>query len=249
MNTDFINLTAENLSYEHLCCIISSKKSHPGIEAKQQWLSDRLKEGHVFRKLNAKATVFIEYAPLEKAWVPIMGDNYYYLYCLWVLGSPRGNGYGSSLMEYCIADAKEKGRSGICMLGAKKQKSWLSDQSFAKKFGFEVVDTTDNGYELLALSFDGTVPQFAPNAKNLKIESEELTIYYDMQCPYIYKYIEMIKQYCETNDIPVSFIQVDTLQKAKELPCVFNNFAVFYKGSFETVNLPPIDYLKRILKK
>ena len=103
--------------------------------------------------------------------------------------------------------------------------------------------------DMLALSFDGTVPQFAPNAKNLKIESEELTIYYDMQCPYIYKYIEMIKQYCETNDVPVSFIQVDTLQKAKELPCVFNNFAVFYKGSFETVNLPPIDYLKRILKK
>ena len=52
-----------------------------------------------------------------------------------------------------------------------------------------------------------------------------------------------------THLVPVSFIQVDTLQKAKELPCVFNNFAVFYKGSFETVNLPTIDYLKRILKK
>lgn len=25
MNTDFINLTAENLSNEHLCCIIRSK--------------------------------------------------------------------------------------------------------------------------------------------------------------------------------------------------------------------------------
>ena len=122
MNTDFINLTAENLSNEHLCCIIRSKKSHPGIEAKRQWLSDRLKEGHVFRKLNAKVTVFIEYAPLEKAWVPIMGGNYYYLYCLWVLGSPRGNGYGSSLMEYCIADAKEKGKSGICMLEQKNRR-------------------------------------------------------------------------------------------------------------------------------
>ena len=249
MNTDFINLTAENLSNEHLCCIIRSKKSHPGIEAKRQWLSDRLKEGHVFRKLNAKATVFIEYAPLEKAWVPIMGGNYYYLYCLWVLGSPRGNGYGSSLMEYCIADAKEKGKSGICMLGAKKQKNWLSDQSSAKKFGFEVVDTTDNGYELLALSFDGTTPKFTPNAKRLKIESEELTVYYDMQCPYIYQYIEMIKQYCETNNVPIFFIQVDTLEKAKQLPCIFNNFALFYKGVFETVNLPNIDYLKRILKK
>jgi len=29
MNTDFINLTNENLTDEHLCCIIRSKKSHP----------------------------------------------------------------------------------------------------------------------------------------------------------------------------------------------------------------------------
>ena len=32
MNTDFINLTNENLTDEHLCCIIRSKKSHPGID-------------------------------------------------------------------------------------------------------------------------------------------------------------------------------------------------------------------------
>ena len=135
------------------------------------------------------------------------------------------------------------------MLGAKKQKSWLSDQSFAKKFGFEVVDVTDDGYELLALSFDGTIPAFAPNAKKQKIESNVLTIYYDMQCPYIYQKIELIKQYCETNNVPVSLIQVDTLQKAKELPCVFNNWGVFYKGNFETVNLLDVSYLDRILKK
>ena len=76
-----------------------------------------------------------------------------------------------------------------------------------------------------------------------------MTIYYDMQYPYVYQYIETITQYCEMNDFSVSLIQVDALQKAKELPCVFNNFAMFYKGVFETVNLPNIDYLKRILKK
>ncbi|GAE86299.1 N-acetyltransferase [Bacteroides reticulotermitis] len=249
MNTEFINLTAENLPDEHLCCIIRSKKLHPGVEAKRQWLADRLGEGHVFRKLNVKGTVFIEYAPLETAWVPIIGDNYYYLYCLWILGSHKGKGYGKALMEYCIADAKAKGKSGICMLGAQKQKSWLSDQSFAKRVGFEVVDTTDNGYELLALSFDGTTPKFAQNAKREEIESKELTIYYDMQCPFIYQNMEMIKQHCETNDIPVSLIQVDTLQKAKELPCVFNNWGVFYKGKFVTVNLLDAAYLKRILDK
>lgn len=249
MNTDFVNLTTENLADEHLCCIIRSRKLHPGVEAKRQWLAERLKEGHVFRKLNAKATVFIEYAPLETAWVPVVADNYFYLYCLWVEGSPKGHGYGRALMEYCIADAKAKGRSGICMLGAQKQKAWLSNQAFAKKFGFEVVDTTDNGYELLALSFDGTLPKFAQNAKNQEIENKELTIYYDMQCPFASQYIEAIKQYCETNEVPVTLIQVDTLQKAKQLPCVFNNWAVFYKGRFETVNLLHIDNLKRILNK
>lgn len=249
MGIDFVNLTEENLAEEHLCCILRSKKFHPGIDAKRQWLSERLKEGHIFRKLDEKATVFIEYAPLETAWVPIVGDNYYYLYCLWATGAHKGKGYGKLLMEYCLADAKEKGKSGVCMLGAKKQKSFLSDQAFAKKYGFQVVDTTENGYELLALSFDGTTPRFAPNVKKARIESQELTIYYDMQCPFVHQSIEMVKQFCEMNDIPVSLIYVDTLQKAKELPCVFNNWGVFYKGTFETVNLLDITYLKRILKK
>lgn len=51
MDIDFLNLTIENLVNEHLCSIIRSKKPHPGIDAKKQWLSDRLKEGHVLRKL------------------------------------------------------------------------------------------------------------------------------------------------------------------------------------------------------
>ena len=75
MKAEFINLTEENLEEEHLCCIIRSKKLPPGVEAKRKWLSERLKEGHIFRKLNDKATVFIEYAPLETAWTPIIGEN------------------------------------------------------------------------------------------------------------------------------------------------------------------------------
>lgn len=249
MSDGFINLTAENLADEHLCCIIRSKKPHPGVEAKRQWLAARLQEGHVFRKLDAKATVFIEYAPLETAWVPITGENYYYLYCLWVLGDCKGKGYGKALMEYCVADAKQAGRSGICMLGAKKQKSFLSDQAFAKKWGFETVDATEGGYELLALSFDGTAPQFAPSVKQRGIEGKELTIYYDQQCPFVFQSIEMVRRYCQAHGIPVRLILVDTLEKAKGLPCVFNNWGVFYKGEFQTVNLLDEATLQRILKK
>lgn len=249
MNEEFMNLTTENLTSEHLCCIIRTRKPHPGVEAKRAWLLKRLEEGHVFRKLNKKAVVFIEYAPLEKAWVPIVGENYFYIYCLWVTGEEKGKGYAKELMEYCLADAKSKGKSGVCMLGSQRQKAWLSDQSFAKKYGFEVVETTESGYELLALSFDGTIPCFSQNAKKEKIENQELTIYYDDQCPFIHQYINMIKEYCSNQNQPVSFIYVDTLEKAKELPCPFNNWAVFYKGQFETVNLLNLDSIKRILKK
>ena len=101
----FVDLTPENLADETLCCIVRMKKAHPGVEAKRQWLAERLKEGHVFRKLEGRATVFMEYAPLEKAWVPILGENYLYIYCLWTEGENRGKGYGKALLESCLADA------------------------------------------------------------------------------------------------------------------------------------------------
>lgn len=246
---EFINLTEENVNAEHLCCIIRSKKVHAGIEAKRRWLSERLREGYVFRKLDIKGCAFIEYAPLDTAWVPIEGENFYYIYCLWVQGAPKGSGYGRSLMEYCINDAKAHGKSGICMLAAKKQKSWLSDRSFAEKFAFTAVDETSDGYELFCLSFDGTAPHFSQKAKKQSIENKELTVYYDFQCPYIPDRIEKLKAYCGEKNIPANFILVDTLQKAKNLPCVFNNWAVFYGGKFVTVNQIDGAMAEKIIKK
>ena len=247
MEAEFINLTPENLKDEHLCCIIRSKKPHPGVEAKRAWLTERLREGHIFRKLNIKGCAFIEYAPLETAWTPIVGENFLYIYCLWVQGEPKGQGYGRQLMEYCLNDARERGKSGVCMLGAAKQKAWLSDQSFAKRFGFTTVDTTDDGYELLSLSFDGSQPRFAPNAKKQAIENKELTVFYDDQCPYIPQRIEKLREFCENKAIPANFVHVESLGQAKSLPCVFNNWAVFYDGSFVTVNQLDGSAVERII--
>ena len=236
METELIDLTLENLGQEQLCCIIRSKKTHPGVEAKRAWLADRLQEGHVFRKLAGKGCAFVEYAPLETAWVPVEGENYYYLYCLWVQGEPKGQGYGRRLMESCLEDARANGKSGVCMLGAAKQKAWLSDQRFAKKFGFRTVDTAADGYELLALSFDGTRPYFTERAKQQRIDSRDLTVYYDDQCPFIHQRIEKLREFCAQKAVPASFIHVQTREQAKDLPCVFNNWAVFYGGKLVTVN-------------
>ncbi|MEG1806260.1 MAG: YoaP domain-containing protein, partial [Clostridia bacterium] len=110
---------------------------------------------------------------------------------------------------------------------------------------FEVVDTAGSEYELLALSFDGQQPCFAESVKKMKISSRELTIYYGLQCPYIPNCIEQVQEYCNKNNIPLNLIAVDTLEKSKNLPCIFNNWAVFYNGEFETNHLLNETFLKK----
>lgn len=249
MSAEFINLTEENIDFEHLCCAIADKKHQCGVDIKRNWLKDRIKEGHVFRKLNEKGKVFIEYSPLETAWTPVEGDNYFYIYCLWVSGSFKDKGYGKALLDYCKQDAKRQNKSGVCIISSKKKKPFLSEKKFMLKHGFETVDTIGDEYELLALSFDGTKPRFAETAKKQNIDSKVLTIYYGLQCPYIPNCIEQIEGYCKENRIPLDLVKVDTLQKAKSVPCVFNNWAVFYDGKFETVHLLNEGYLVKLLGK
>ncbi len=247
MGNEFLNITTDNIGREHLCCAIADKKHQKGVEGKKAWLADRIAEGHVFRRLNEKGKVFIEYAPLEKAWVPIVGDNYIYIYCFWVSGSFKGKGYGRELLNYCIEDAKKQKKSGVCILSSKKKMPFLSEKKFMQKFGFVTVDTIDNEYELMALSFNGLRPQFSSNAKGQQIDKEILTIYYSLQCPYIPDCIKQIETFCMTNHIPFELNKIDTLEKAKALPGVFNNWAVFYKGKFKTLHLLNEGYLRKML--
>ena len=165
--------------------------------------------------------------------------------CIWVSGSFKGKGYAKSLIEYCINDAKAQGKSGVCVLSSKKKKPFLSDKKFLIKNGFEVVDTVGAEYELLALSFNGEKPYFSESVKQMKISQKELTIYYGLQCPYIPNCIEQVKEYCDKNNIPLNLIAVDTLEKAKNLPCIFNNWAVFYNGAYETNHLLNETFLKK----
>ena len=74
-------------------------------------------------------------------------------------------------------------------------------------------------------------------------------VYFSDQCPFIPQRAEKLRSYCTERGIPADFRHVDSREATKALPCVFNNWAVFYKGKFETVNLLDTAYLKRILKK
>ena len=245
---EYINLTEENIDEEHICCAIGDPKHQEGVEKKKEWLKKKLKEGHVFRRLNARGKIFIEYEPLDTAWVPISGDNYEYIYCLWVAGSFKGKGVGRELLEYAIADAKKQKRNGICTLVSKKKKPFLGEKKFFEHFGFEVVDSVGE-YELMALPFKKSeAPKFNDCAREMKIKNKDFTIYYSNECPYVEYEVKELSDYAKEKKIKLNFVKIDSLKKAKEAPCVFNNWANFYEGKFISNTILNANALEKLLK-
>ena len=229
---NYINLTPENIEKEHICCAIGDKKHQDGVESKKEWIRAKFSDGHVFRKLDARGKIFIEYEPIESAWVPVVGKNYEYIYCLWVAGSFKGKGIAGELMDYAIKDSKDKGMSGICTLVSKKKKPFLGEKIFFEHYGFAVVDSIGD-YELLALQFDSDpTPAFSESARKMRIDSTDFTFFYSPECPYVEYEVKELSEYARENGIAINFIKIDSLEKAKNVPCVFNNWANFYKGEF-----------------
>ena len=245
---EYINLDENNIDEEHICCAIGDPKHQTGVDKKKEWIKSKLKDGHVFRKLNARGKIFIEYEPIETAWVPINGKNYMYIYCLWVAGSFKGKGIGKELLEYAINDAKEKKMSGICTLVSQKKKPFIGEKKFFEHFGFKVVDTI-NDYELLALQFDDKeTPKFNDNARKMEIDSEDFTIYYSNECPYVEYEVKELSEYAKGKGVKLNFVKIDSLEKAKNAPCVFNNWAYFYKGKFVSNTILNANSLEKLLK-
>ncbi len=245
---EYINLDKSNIDSEHICCAIGDPKHQDGVDKKKEWIKSKLKDGHVFRKLNARGKTFIEYEPIETAWAPVIGKNYMYIYCLWVAGSFKGKGIGRELLEYAINDAKNKKMSGICTVVTTKKKPFLGEKKFFEHFGFKIVDQA-NDYELHALQFDNSPPpQFGKNVHLMQIDNNDFTIYYTNECPYVEYEIKELTDYAQKNDIKLNFIKIDSLEKAKNAPCFLNNWANFYKGKFISNTILNANSLQKLLK-
>ena len=49
--------------------------------------------------------------------------------------------------------------------------------------------------------------------------------------------------------IKINFIKIDTLEKAKDAPCVFNNWANFYKGEFVSNTILNANSFEKLVSK
>ena len=64
-----------------------------------------------------------------------------------------------------------------------------------------------------------------------------------------YKKIDIPKRKYTLEKKSFTYNPDQMLEKAKAMPCVFNNWAVFYDGKFETVHLLNEGYLKKMLER
>jgi len=230
---DYLKITKENIDKEHICCAMSNNQS----QEKKKWLKERLDEGLVFLKSVERGKCFIEYIPAENAWIPIDANNYIYINCLWVAGSMKGHGYSNDLLDSCIKEAKEEGKSGLCILSsANRKKEFLSDPSYLRHKGFSIADKTDKDIVLMYLPFsnDAAIPKFKDCAKKMTINEDGWVVYYTDQCPFAYYWAARVKEVAKENGIILKVYKIVNKEQAQNMAAPVTTYALFKDGKFIT---------------
>ena len=241
MELKYITLTKENIDTEHICCGFADKKCKEGYGLKKEWLKKELDNGYVFRKLDARAKVFIEYAPAEKSWAPVDAPGYLMINCFWVSGQYKGNGHGKALLQSAINDAKAQGKNGLVTIVGTKKFHFMSDTKWLLGQGFKTIEKLSNGFLLLALKLDTAAPDplFKESVKSGECEGTEgLVVYYTNRCPFTEYYIhDSLVRLAQDHHIPIKIIKLKTMGQAQSSPTPATLFSVFYKGKFLTTDL------------
>ena len=241
MEPKYIILTKANIDKEHICCAFSDKKCSDGYEMKKTWLKNEFDNGSVFRRLDARAKVFIEYVPAEKAWVPVDAPNYLMINCFWVSGQYKGQGHAKALLQSAIDDAKAQGKDGLVTVAGTKKFHFMSDSKWLLKHGFTTIESLPDGFSLFALKFDDNAPDpsFKECVKNGECEEKNgLVIYYTNRCPFTDYYVNgSLWVLAQENNIPLKIIKLETMEQAQSAPTPATIFSAFYNGKFLTTDM------------
>lgn len=208
---------------------------------KKAWLKNEFDNGYVFRKLDARAKVFIEYVPAEKAWVPVNAPGYLMINCFWVSGQYKGQGHAKALLRSAIGDAKAQGKNGLVTVAGTKKFNYMSDTKWLLGQGFITIESLPDGFSLLALKFDDNLPNpsFKECVKSGECEEKNgLVVYYTNRCPFTDYYVNgSLWVLAQENNIPLKILKLETMEQAQAAPTPATIFSAFYNGKFLTTDI------------
>lgn len=248
---EIIKLTNTNIAEQHICCGFSDNKCAAGYQKKKAWLKTEFKNSYTFRKLDARGKIFIEYVPIEHAWLPLNGSNFMVINCFWVSGKFKGQGYGKKLLQQCIADAKASGMDGIIAVSSDKKRPFMSDPKFFKMQGLEIVDSAPPFFKLWGKRFkkNAKFPQFKDTARMGTCPNQNgITIYYSNTCPFTDYYNNVaLKKYAEEKNVPLTLHHLGTKAEAHKMPIPWIINSVFYNGELVSLEVKPNRHLDKLI--
>ncbi len=238
---NLISLDKSIIDKKHICCAISDKKCAESYQAKKDWLKREFDNGYVFRRIDARAKVFIEYGPAEKGRVPVNAPNYLLVNCFWVSGQYKGKGYGKALLQSAIDDAKKQGKNGLVTVAGTKKYHFMSDTKWLLNQGFEDCQHTVSGFSLLVLKLTPDAP--APKFKEIVLSGEcpdkkGIVVYYSNRCPFAEFHAQnSLTETANKRNIPYKIIKLETMEQAQSAPTPATIFSLFYDGRFLTTDI------------
>lgn len=251
MNPGIINVNLENLDEEHICCAIGNDKTNrKRAEEKKEWLRKQIPNGFVFKKVDVRGKVFIEYVPAEYAWKPIDAPGYNIINCFWVSGRYKGQGYGRKLLEEAIRDTGNS--NGLAVVTSRKKMAWMVDRRMFLKFGFEPCDEAPPYFELLVRKNDPSVPDpaFRESARKGSIEDDQgVVIIYSHQCPFHEDFVNMMIETAHNAGFRAKKVYIDTLEAARNVPYANGLVGVYLKGKFMAHEITTMKKFDQMLKQ
>ena len=233
---EIITVDKSNIEEEHICCALADKKGDIGMSLKKAWLKERFKDGLVFKKLDARAKVLIEYIPATHAWTPVEANGYMHINCFWVSGQYKGKGYANKLLEECIKDAKDKGMVGITVIASTKKRPYLSDSKYLVYKGFKIADEVAPFFTLYYLPFfeDAPIPTFKECAKKQVIKEKGMVVYYTNQCPFTEKYANALLDIATQYGTSITLYKITSTKQAQSAPTPVTTYSFFDNGKLIT---------------
>jgi L-amino acid N-acyltransferase YncA len=225
-------IDASNVDRYGFFCYKSKPKTL-GYRQKREWLGACLPEGVRLKIIyeGARSAGFIEYAPGEYTWRAVQAAGYMVIHCMWVVGSGKGKGYGSRLLEQVVSEAQSKGMYGVAVVSSAS--TWLAKKGFFTHHGFQVVDQAPPSFELLVKRFgQGALPSFPQDWETrLKRIPLGLVVYHSGQCPYLAMCVSSLTNGASQLGIPLQTVELKTSYEARTLsPSAYGVFGVVYNG-------------------
>ncbi len=223
-----VSVNADNLSELGIGCIANPK--HIGYSLKLEWTRKRLSEGMLIYllKQGRSARGILECIPGEFTWRAVKAPDYIFIHCMWIYSKElMGAGYGSQLIQKCVADARSLGKLGVAVLASSGP--WMTDDRVYIRNGFKPVAAAER-FKLLAIQFaPGPLPAFCDWEKSQQ-QLQGWHLVYSDQCPMLSKSVHDLKATAQEHGIILYVRKLRSAREAQAAPSIYGVFSLVRDG-------------------